>query len=44
MSKWEPTGWQCSCCKPPRQIYYRHVGKIQYVYHEQDHSRAKLGK
>jgi hypothetical protein len=40
-SGWLPsTEYQCDCCSPSRQIYFRAQGRLWKAYHEADHSKA----
>ena len=39
--KWEPRkDFDCTCCRPPRQVYYQIVGGRYFWYHEDNHSKA----
>lgn len=44
MTTWEPFNWQCECCSPPRQVYYRAMGKTGFWYHQHDDSKAVVNK
>lgn len=35
-----PRKFQCACCTPPRQIFYRTQGNLMSVHHEDDESLA----
>jgi hypothetical protein len=34
------TQFQCACCDPPRQLYFRANHQREDAYHEEDHTPA----